>query len=193
MIDNMYIPTHDISIHHIHQYIHKYKTNKIWFNTYLYGKPDYSVMHKGLLYQEIQYKFLGIITAVFDKTHTLTVRIDNGADVSIMPTKANDKYTFLHHFPSEPHKDHIGTGNSSIKTCKFVYIPLEIQGIRLQLRILVCDSAAYTNILLGHDAMLALGMWQDYTNEKLYVRQTTVPFRANTEITIPLRRKLFSH
>ena len=151
MIDNMYIPTYDISIHHIHQYsgahlihkgnvwknhanysstqiiqayfmlsnimlwwilywtimqifrevwisesqiiwatlyIHKYKTNKNWFNACLYGKPDYSVMHKGLLYHEIQYKFPGIVTAVFDKTHTLTVRIDNGTDVSIMPTKA---------------------------------------------------------------------------------------------------------
>ena len=50
-------------------------------------------------------------------------------------------------------------------------MPLEIQGIGLELRILVCDSAAYTDILLGHNAMLTLGIWEDYTNEKLYVRQ----------------------
>ena len=27
-------------------------------------------MHKGLLYQELQYKFPRIVAAVFDKTHT---------------------------------------------------------------------------------------------------------------------------
>ena len=54
--------------------------------------------------------FPGIVTAMFDKTHTLNMRTDNSADISIMPTKFYDKYTFLHHLPSEPHKDHIGTG-----------------------------------------------------------------------------------
>ena len=109
-----------------------------------------------------------------------------------MQTKAYDKYTFLHLLPSEPHKDHIGTSNSSIKTHKFVYIPLEIQGIGLHLRILFSDSSVYTDILPGHDAMLALGMWKDYTNEKLYVRPTTVPFRANTEITVlPEKKTVF--
>ena len=136
-----------------------------------------------------KYKFPRIVTAMFDRTHTLNMRIDNGADVSIMPTKFYDKYTFLHHLLLEPHKDHIGTGNGSIKTHKFVFIPLEIQGIDIQLRVLVCDSAAYTDILLDHDAMLALGMWQDYTNERSYIIQTTVPFWANTEITIPPGKK----
>ena len=119
--------------------------------------------------------------------------INNGADISIMPTKFYDKYTFLYHLPSESHKDHIGTGNGSIKTHKFVFIPFEIQGIGIQLRVLVCDSTAYTDILLGHDAMLALGMWQDYTNEKLYIKQTAVPFWANTEITILPGKKLCFH
>ena len=53
----------------------------------------------------------------------------------------------------------------------------------------MCDSAAYTDILLGYDAMLALGMWQDYTNEKLYIKQTSVPLTANTEIKIPPGKK----
>ena len=103
---------------------------------------------------------------------------------SIMPTKFYDKYTFLHHLPSEPHKNHIGTGNSSTKIHTLIFIPLEIQGICIHLRVLVCVSTAYTDILLGHDAMLALGMWQDSTNEKLYITQTTVCFQTNTEITI---------
>ena len=71
------------------------------------------------------------------------------------------------------HTDYISTGNGSIKAHKFVFIPLEIQGIGIELSVLVCNSTAYTDISLGHDAMLALGMWQDYTNERMYIKQTT--------------------
>ena len=87
-----------------------------------------------------KYKFPGIVRATFDKSHTLNMRIDNGADISTMPTKFYDKYIFLHHLPSKPLKDHIGTGNGSIKAHKFVFIPLEIQCIGIQLRVLIWDS-----------------------------------------------------
>ena len=40
-------------------------------------------------------------------------------------------------------------GNGSIKIYKFIHIPLEIQNIGIQLRLLICNSAAYTDILLG--------------------------------------------
>ena len=34
--------------------------------------------------------------------------------------------------------------------------------------------------------------WQDYTNERLYIKQITVPFQANTEITIlPGKKAIF--
>ena len=89
--------------------------------------------------------------AKFDKTHQLVVRIDNGADVSIMPYKVYKHSKFSHHLPSEE-------------------LQLELQNIGIQLRLLVCNSAAYTDILLGHDAMLVLGMWQDYPQEKLYTK-----------------------
>ena len=72
----------------------------------------------------------------------------------------------------------------------YTHIPLEIQNIGIQIRLLVCNSAAYTDILLGHDAMLALGMWQDYPREKLYIKQTTVPFRSSKAISIPPGKKM---
>ena len=37
--------------------------------------------------------------------------------------------------------------------------------------------------------MLALGMWQDYPRERLYIKQTTVPFRSNKAISIPPGKK----
>ena len=96
---------------------------------------------------------------------------------------------FLDHLPSKDHISTRNTGNGSIETYKFIHIPLEIQNIGIQLRLLVCNSAAYTDILLGHDAMLALGMWQDYPQEKLYIKQTAILFRANKQISIPPGKK----
>ena len=37
--------------------------------------------------------------------------------------------------------------------------------------------------------MLALEMWQDYPWEKLYIKQTTIPFRANKQFSIPPGKK----
>ena len=85
------------------------------------------------MYQEIQYTFPGIVTAIIDKTHKLIMEIDNGTDISIIPYCTYQKYTFLHHLPAEKHKDYLDTGNGSIKTHKFILLPLEIQGIGLQL------------------------------------------------------------
>ena len=41
---------------------------------------------------------------------------------------------------------------------KLFYIIYHQNHIGIQMRVLVCDSTAYTDILLGHDAMLTLGM-----------------------------------
>ena len=106
-----------------------------------------------------------------------------------MPYKVYKYSKFLHLLPSKDHISTINTDNGSIKTYKFIHIPLEIQNIGLQLRLLECNSAAYTDILLGHDAMLTLGMWQDYPWEKLYIKQTAILFRANKQISIPPRKK----
>ena len=134
--------------------------------------PDQIIEFKKSQYQHLDYQYLGILFAKFDKTHKLVVRIDNGADVSIMPYKIYKHSNIPASFTIwRPHKYAINTGNGSIKTCKFIHIPLEIQNIGIQLRLLVCNSAAYTDILLGHDAMLALGMWQDYPWENI-IHQT---------------------
>ena len=106
-----------------------------------------------------------------------------------MPYKVYNHSKCLHHLPSEDHISTKNMGNGSIKTYKFIHIQLEIQNIRIQLRLLVCNLAAYTDILLGHEVMLALVMWQDYPWEKLYIKQTIVLFRANKQISIPPGKK----
>ena len=162
ILKTIFLPTYHIPLQYINQHLHTYNTSKIWHNTYLYGNFDQIIEFKNSQYQQLDYQYPGILFAKFDKTHQLVVRIDNGADVSIMPYKIHKHSKFLHHLPLEDHMSTINTGNGSIKTYKFIHIQLEIQNIGIQLRLLVCNSAAYTDILLGHDAMLALGMWQDY-------------------------------
>ena len=61
-----------------------------------------------------------------------------------MPNKAYQPSNFLHHIPSEEYNSTINTGNGSIKTYKFIHIPLEIENIGIQLRLLVCNSVAHT-------------------------------------------------
>ena len=187
ILNTIHLPTYDIPLQYINQHLHTYNTNKIWHNTYLYGNPNQIIEFKNSQYQQLDYQYSGILFAKFDKTHQLVVRIDNGVDVSIMPYKVYKHSKFLHYLPLEDHISMINTGNGSIKTYKFIHILLEIQNIGIQLRLLVCNSTAYTDILLGHDAMLALGMWQDYPQEKLYIKQTAIPFRAipfNKQISI---------
>ena len=68
---------------------------------------------------------------------------------------------------------------NSIQSPDYIYIPPEIQIIKIQLRLLVCSSVAYLDILLGHDSMLALGMWQDYPREMLYIKlYIKLPFHS---------------
>ena len=144
VIDNMYIPSYDISIHSIYQHIHKYKTNKIWFNnTYMEDQSTQCITEVQYIKK---YKFLGIVRAVFDKTHTLNMRIINGADVSIMPTKFYDNTLFYITYHQNHIKIILVLVMLLLNTHKLVFIPLEIQGKGIQLRVLVCDSAAYTDI-----------------------------------------------
>ena len=137
------LSTYHISIQYIHQHSHAYNTNKIWHNTHLYSNPYQIIEFKRGLYQQLNYQYPGVLVATFDKTHKLIVRIDMGANISIMPYKVYKHSKFLHHLPLDDHISTINTGNGSMKTYKFIHIPLEIQNIGIQLRLLVCNSAAH--------------------------------------------------
>ena len=50
-----------------------------------------------------------------------------------MPYRVYKHSKFLHHLPSKDHISMINTGSGSIKTYKFIHIPLEIQNIGIQL------------------------------------------------------------
>ena len=76
-LNTTYLPTYHFSIQHIYQHIHAYNTNKIWYNTYLYGSPYQIIKFKGALYQQLDYTYPGILIAKFDKKHQLITRIDN--------------------------------------------------------------------------------------------------------------------
>ena len=39
ILNTTYLPTYYSLLQHIYQHIHAYNTNRIWYNTYLYGNP----------------------------------------------------------------------------------------------------------------------------------------------------------
>ena len=45
----------------------------------------------------------------------------------------------------------------------------------IQLKLLVCDTQAQTGMLLSKMALEQLQTWQDYSNNTLYVKQTSMP------------------
>ena len=47
VLDTLCLPKYNVTLHNIFQHIHKYKTNKVRFNAYMYGRIDHSVLFKG--------------------------------------------------------------------------------------------------------------------------------------------------
>ena len=69
--------------------------------------------------------------------------IDNGASVNVLPKAFYDKHKILHKLLKvSANMQPIMTGNGTIPAYFWIDLPLEIQGILLQLRCIVCDSTA---------------------------------------------------
>ena len=90
-----------------------------------------------------------------------------------MPTHFYDKAYYLHHFLKEQAAAQtIHTGNGPVKTHFWIDILLNVQGCMVQFKLLMCDTEAYTGILLSKMALEQLQTWQDYSTNTLYIKQT---------------------
>ena len=74
--------------------------------------------------------------------------IDNDASVNVLPKAFYDQHKILHTLPKvSANMQLIMTGNGAIPAYFWIDIPLEIQGIHLQLRCIVCDSTVGHGLL----------------------------------------------
>ena len=141
-------------------------------------------------YSMLTYLDDGMMTGTYDNTHDIPIYIDNGSTLNIMPTHFYDNAYYLHHLPKAPTAAKtIHTGNGPVKTHFWIDILLNVQGCMLQFKLLVCDTQAQTGILLSKMALEQLQTWQDYSNNTLYVKQTTIPLHAIQNIELLPYRK----
>ena len=142
------------------------------------------------LYSVITYTDDGMLTGTYDNTHDIPIYVDHGSMLNIMPTHFYDKAYYLHHLPKENTEDgKIHTGNGPVRTHFWIDILLNVQGCMLQFKLLVCDTQAQTGILLSKMALEQLQMWQDYSTNTLYIKQTAIPLHANQNIELLPNRK----
>ena len=139
-------------------------------------------------YSVIQYADNGIVTGLYDNTHEIPILVDNGSTLNIMPTYYYEKAYYLHHLPKERETRTIHMGNRAVQTHFWIDIPVNIPGRMLQLKLLVCDTQAKVGIL-SKMALEQLQMWQDYSSNTIYIKQTALPIHAVHDIELLLNRE----
>ena len=117
------------------------------------------------LYAQFEYDEQGNLKAMYKNELEIPTFIDNGASVNVLPKAFYDKHKIdlLHKLPKvSADMQLIMTGNGTIPAYFWIDLPLEIQGIFLQLCCIVCDSTAGHGLLFSRmslDQMQAIQLY----------------------------------
>ena len=63
-------------------------------------------------------------------------------------------------------------------------LPLKLENQVIQIKVLVCDSECPYDLLIGRMSLAHLSAWQDYTTNKLYIQQISIPIVAKNNVRI---------
>ena len=139
-------------------------------------------------YQTIEYNDNGMFTAKLMNDMPIEIFIDNGATPSILPLCTYNKFPILHTYPKTESNIPIHTGGGPITSHFWLEIPLKLQHQTIQIKALVCNSECPHNLILGRTSMAQLSVWQDYTANKLYLQQISIPLTVRNNIRILPRK-----
>ena len=154
--------------------------------TYLEGIVSNKTTINNERYQYIHYDQYGRFTGIYKGKHNVPILIDNGATINIMPKHFYDDATYLHTLPKAPESViRIYTGNGEVKVHFWLELNLVCSGVRIQFKVLVCESQARTGILMSNLSLEQLQCWQSYEERRIYIRQTSIPLVAIKDIHIP--------
>ena len=78
----------------------------------------------------------------------------------------------------------IHTGGGTIESHFWIELPLKLENQVFQIKVLVCDSECPYDILIGRTSLTHLSAWQDYTANKLYIQQISIPIVAKNNVRI---------
>ena len=131
----------------------------VYFDTYKAKK----VLFDGEMYAQFEYDEDGNLKTMYKNELEIPAFIDNGASVNVLPKAFYDQHTILHKLPKvSANMQPIMTGNGAIPAYFWIDLPLEIQGIHLQLHYIVCDSTAGHGLLFSRmslDQMQAIQLY----------------------------------
>ena len=131
----------------------------VYFDTI---KPK-KVLFDGEMYAQFEYDERGNLKAMYKNELEIPMFIDNGASVNVLPKAFYDKHKILHKLLKvSANMQPIMTGNGAIPAYFRIDLPLEIQGIYLQLPCIVCDSKARHGLLFSRmslDQMQAIQLY----------------------------------
>ena len=153
------------------------KAPKVHFDNQLYAVITYEEGHK--------------LVAMYRNELEIPTMIDNGASVNVIPKWYYDQHNELHDLPkSKDNVQNIMTGNGQIKTHFWIEIPVDIQGVLMQLKCLVCDSHAPHSLLLNRLALNQMHAIQLYDKRQLYIAINTYSLEIVKDTTVnPGKRK----
>ena len=156
----------------------------------MYFTGDYNIITKinQVPYQTIEYNDNGMFTAKLMNDTSIEIFIDNGATPSILPLHTYNKFPILHTYPKAESNTPIHTGGGPTTSHFWLEIPLKLQYQTIQIKALVCDSECPCNLILWRTSMAQMSAWQDYTANKLYIQQISIPLAVRNNIRILPRK-----
>ena len=135
----------------------------------------------------------GKLTGMFEHI-PIPIMIDDGATIGIMPTSFYYLHSEIQKLPTvKPHHTRIHTGNGAIEAHFLIDLPLNIQGVLIQLRLLVCDSQVPAAVLLSRSAMVQLQITHNYNTSEIYIPYQSIDVRLANKVIIPPNTKVRCH
>ena len=114
----------------------------------------------------------------------IQIFIDNGATPSILPISTYNKHPVLQKYPKTKSTTPIHTGGGTIESHFWIELPLKLENQVIQIKVLVCDLECPYDILIGRKSLAHLSAWQDYTTNKLYIQNISIPIVTKNNVRI---------
>ena len=169
------------------QYYDNLKENNIPMVEAVYFTTEKAqkVLFDGEMYAVINYAEGGRLKAIYKNELEIPTAIDNGANVNVLPKAYYDQHQELQELPKiKANMPPIMTGNGIIPAYFWIDIPLEIQGVVIQLRCIVCESTAAHGLLISRLALDQLLAIQLYDKNQLLIKMNAIPIIATQGLNL---------
>ena len=153
--------------------------------TYFTTEKAQKVLFDGEMYAVINYTEGGRLKAIYKNELEIPTAIDNGANINVLPKAYYDQHQVLQELPKiKANMPPIMTGNGTIPAYFWIDVPLEIQGVVIQLRCIVCESTAGHGLLISRLALDQLQAIQLYDKNQLLIKMNAIPIIATQGLSL---------